>query len=772
MSKELAAVGKLPRRLDGAAKVDGSALYVDDLPHEGWHGVTVRSPHPCARILTIESGEAAALPNTVVITAADIRGPNVVKLIEEDWPVLAADRVDYVAQAVALVASDTLENARRAAELVTVTYDVETPVLNLDDALANDAGPKVLARCDVNHGAVDDAWEEADVIVEGIYETGHQEHIYIETNGMIGAVHDDGTIEVQGSMQCPYYIHKALTHIFGLPDEKIRVHQSVTGGGFGGKEDFPDMIAAHVALLAQACGHPVKMIYERQEDIVATTKRHPSRVWHKTGLKKDGTLVAMDIGVVLDAGAYVTLSPVVLSRAVLHAAGAYVCPNVRIRGRALATNTAPNGAFRGFGAPQSLYAVERQIDKAARALGMDPLSIRRKNAYKLGDVTPTGQRLEESVSAHICLDAVAKRSKFLEKWKAFEAKRSERADDGSPWGGIGLSLFWHGAGFTGNGERRMLAEASLRLLADGAVQVLAASTDIGQGTETIFPQIVAEMSGIPQERIRCHVPDTAEVPDSGPTVASRTVMVVGGVLSSAARSLQKALCDFVAAEEGVDPSEVRLQGGLFSGANGRELCGYSEIARRYVEKHGVCEFLGKFEPGSDDAGFDESTYRGDAYSAYGWGCDVVEVEVDPDTFSVRPTKVTVACDVGKAIHPILCRGQIEGGTLQAVAYGYLEEMKMRDGHYLNDRLTNYIIPTSQDAPEFETIIVENPTKGGPFGAKGVGELPMDGGAPAVVAAIENATGFELPDIPATPERIMKAWDRGHFVADYPGEKTE
>jgi CO/xanthine dehydrogenase Mo-binding subunit len=344
-----------------------------------------------------------------------------------------------------------------------------------------------------------------------------------------------------------------------------------------------------------------------------------------------------------------------------------------------------------------------------------------------------------------CLNAVVDQTDYINKWRQYEAERKGgRPDDGKPIRGIGLSLFWHGAGFTGNGERVMKCVASVRPRSDGRVEVLASSTDIGQGTETIFAQIVSDVLGVGPHHIFVPPPDTAQVPDSGPTVASRTVMVVGAVLTRAAQGLKDALV----AEVGSSYAD-----------------NFVESVKAYVQAHGESELTGQFQPREDDAGFDEKTYRGDAYSCYGWGCDVVEVEVDPDTLAVRPIKVTTAIDVGKAIHPILCRGQIEGGTLQAVAWGYLEEIKLEKGHYMNDRLTNYIIPTSMDAPLFETIIVENPANEGPFGAKGVGEIPMDGGAPAVVAAIENATGIVVTRIPATPEQLLMDFRAGKTVKD-------
>jgi len=705
------AVGRSVLRPDGLAKVTGRALYLDDLPENGcWHGTTVRSPHPSALILSIDTS-AITDPEARVLVAKDVGPKNSIHLIHDDWPVLADGRVNHVGEAVALVTAPTLARARAAAKAIRIAYEPEKPVLDLDAALTGDprtgGRENVLAKCDIERGNVEAGFAQADVIVEGEYSTGHQEHAYIEPHAVVGTAAFDaagafGGVDIVGSLQCPYYVHKALTYLFGLDDEKVRVRQSVTGGGFGGKEDYPDMIAAHAALLSRACGHAVKIVYERQEDIIATTKRHPSRVRHRTGVKRDGTLVAMDIEVLLDGGAYITLSPVVLSRAVLHAGGAYSCPNVRIRGRVLATNTPPNGAFRGFGAPQSLFAVERQMDKVARTLGLDPFTVRIRNAYREGDVTPTGQVLKESVSAVAVLERAKSAARFTERFAANETAREVQGDDGKPLRGLGLSLFWHGSGFTGNGERRMMSKGRVRLRPDLKIEVLSSSTDFGQGTEGIFRQIVADACGVTLDDVVVHVPDTAAVPDSGPTVASRTVMVVGGLLARAGEKLSETLRAFAAHQSGIAPAAVILSGGHFETELGRTP--FADVAKQYVLLHGPLDGETTFEP-TPGSTFDETTYQGDAYAAYGWGANVVEVEIDPDTFAARITKLTTVSDVGHVVHRVMCAGQVEGGTLQALAWGSLEEMKMKDGRFLNDRLQTYLIPTMADTPDMETILI-------------------------------------------------------------------
>ena len=739
-------IGESPPRPDGFAKVAGAARYVDDLSLPGMlHGATVRSPHPHARILAIHWHPDRAPAGAVCITAADLPGPNGVQLLDDSWPILAADTVRHVAEPVALVAAATPVAARLALAAVEVVYEPLPAVLSMEQAL-----DQPLYEIAMDSGDLQAGLAAADRVIEGEWRTGYQEHIYLECQGMIAWVEPDGGITALGSMQCPYYVHKALVHAFDLTPEQARVRAAAVGGGFGGKEDYPSLLAIHAALLARVADKPVKMIYDRHEDIVGTTKRHPSIVRHRAGVDRDGRLTALDIEILFDGGAYTTLSPVVLSRALLHSFGPYRCENVRIRGKVLRTNTAPNSAFRGFGAPQVEFAMERQMDRIGRALGLDPLEIRLRNVVEPGDRLPTGQTLDESTSARLCLEEAASRTRFRERWRELEEARGK--NPGEPTRslrGIGLSLYFHGAGFTGNGERRMKSPVTVRLLEDGRLQALTAMTDMGQGCGAVFQQIVAAASGLGVEDLDFAEPDTGTVPDSGPTVASRTTMIVGGLLARASAELRDRV---LAWRKGSS-----VENGWILGPDG-PVERFRDAARAYVSEVGPTEITLHHEPPEDQI-FDESTYRGAAYPAYAWGADVVEVEVDPDTLAVRPLRATAVCEVGRAIHPTLCKGQIEGGTLQAIGWALMEEVKLKDGRYLNDRLATYIIPTVRDTPRIDVHLLENPWEGGPFGAKGVGELPMDGGAPAVAQAIDNALGVEVTEIPATPERLMK-WSLG------------
>ena len=717
----------LPLRREGPEKLTGLAKYADDLVFPGaWYGVTIRSTEPHARLRGIDLDPSFDWSKVVVVTAEDIPGDNVVSLIQDDQPVLVplGGEIQHQAEPVCLLAAPDrglLRLAKRHVALRTERLPATFDPLLSDHEFAHFE----LAKGDIEAGLA-----AADIVIEGEYRVGHQEQLYIENQAMIAVPRPDGGIEIHGSMQCPYYIHGALKRALNLNDAQAVVIQAETGGGFGGKEEYPSIIALHAALLAQRVGKPVRMIYDRHEDISATTKRHPAWIRHRTGVTRDGQLVAQDIEVVMDGGAYVTLTPVVLSRGTIHAAGPYECPNVRIRGRAMRTNTPPNGAFRGFGAPQTEFAAETQVNRVAERLHLSPLALRRRWVYREGGVTPTGQVLRESVAGLEVLEAAAQASEYEGVAAHTRKAREQRGVDARTARGIGLALAWHGAGFTGSGEVHLASIASIELTSDGEIRILTASTEMGQGTKTIFPQLVAEALGVDIDAVEIAPQDTSIVPDSGPTVASRTAMVVGGLLIKAAQRMKAQV------EEAT--------GGSFAGTH-----------RSYAMAHGSLRVDEQFTP-YPGVQFDDATYTGDAYPCFGWAAAVAEVEIDLDTGEVSVTDVVSADEIGRVIHQVLAEGQVEGGSLQAVGYATIEELKLVDGRYQNDRLATYLIPTAMDAPRITSLLLEHLYSGAPHGAKGVGELPMDVVAPAVVAAIHDATGHWIADLPATSERVLAA----------------
>jgi CO/xanthine dehydrogenase Mo-binding subunit len=729
-------VGSPVPRKEGVDKLLGRARYVDDIEREGmWHGATVRSAIPRGLIRSIGFDRNIDWSEFAIVTAADIPGHNHIQLIFADQPCLADGKVNHCDEAVILLAHPNKHKVREAAAAVRIEYEPMPPVFTIEESERQDVivwgADNVLKSFLLEKGDVDSAWVGAAHIVEGEYRTGAQEHLYIENNGVIAEYSADGGVTIWGSLQCPYYVHKSLLAVFDLPEDKVRVIQTETGGAFGGKEDYPSILAAHAALLAMKSGHPVKMVYDRMEDLAATTKRHPSRVRHRTALDGNGKLLAMDIEIATDGGAYSTLSSTVLSRATLHSPGPYVCPNVRVRSRAWATNIAPYGAFRGFGAPQAVFAIERHMDEIAAAIGIDPIELRRRNFLHDGDTTATEQVMREPVILDQLLDRAlaesgynGKRARFAKENKTNPVKR-----------GMGIAAFYHGSGFTGSGERNLNSLAGIDVTADGKVRVLVSSTEFGQGTNTVLTQIAAEAIGIDYEDVMMAPPDTGIVPNSGPTVASRTSMVVG-------RLIERACLQLVAL--------LRKNVGLGETFSREEFFAASE---RYRATKGEVVSLCRYEapPGIF---WDDQKYRGEAYPAYAWSIHVAQVAVDTVTYSAEVEDFWAVQEAGRVLNPVLAGGQIEGGVAQGIGYALYEKVLLQDGHMVNNQMTNYIMPTAEDVPPIHVYFVEIPFSHGGYGAKGIGELPHDGPAPAILNAIRDAVGVSFTSIPLLPEDLF------------------
>ncbi|MGC1630227.1 MAG: xanthine dehydrogenase family protein molybdopterin-binding subunit [Candidatus Acidiferrales bacterium] len=742
-------IGKSVPRKEGREKVTGCARYVDDLVFPDMlHGVTVRSPAPRGRIREIRFDGDIPWNEFTVVTAKDICGKNCVALLIEDQPCLADGFVNHCEEAVVLLAHQDkylLEEARRK---VRIEIEPLPAIFSIGDSLARKeiiwGSDNIFKTFRVEKGDVDKAWATADIIVAGEYATGAQEQLYIEPQGVIAQVNDADGVTVWGSLQCPYYVHKALVTLFGFPKDRVRVIQTETGGGFGGKEEYPSMIAAHAALLAQKSGRPVKIIYDRAEDMVATTKRHPSKTRHRTAVTRNGKLLAMEIDFTIDGGAYQTLSPVVLSRGTIHAAGPYQCPNVRIRSRAVATNAPPHGAFRGFGAPQSVFALERHLDRVAAAVGIASDELRRRNFVRQGETLAVSQVVKEKVDMNALLDRAFALSDYHAKHKRFAEENARAHTHSAIKKGIGFASFLHGAGFTGSGEEYLASEVAMEAMRDGTVHVLAGSTEMGQGTNTIFSQIAADALGLGCDQIKILQPDTAQVPNSGPTVASRTAMIVGKLVESAALALKKTL---------LDSGALKPKLGEGDGA-GHSAGDFAQSCAEYIDAHGPLKSLVKYRH-PRDLHWDDQHYRGDAYGAYAWAVYVAEVSVDTRTAEVRVEDFVAVQEVGKVINPALAAGQIEGGVAQGIGFALYENVMWQEGRMVNAQMTNYVMPTSMDLPPIRVFFEEIPYERGPAGAKGIGELPLDGTAPAIANAIAHATGADIRKIPITPEILLE-----------------
>jgi CO/xanthine dehydrogenase Mo-binding subunit len=729
-------VGTATPRKEGRDKVNGRARYIDDISLPNMlYGATVRSAIPRGKIKEIRFEPRVAWDEFVVVSARDIPGENTIALIEHDQPCLAGASVNHPEEPILLLAHPDRHALPKAVAAVSIEYEPQRALLTIEESEQRSeiiwGTDNILKSFHIEKGDVESVWAKADYIVEGEYCTGAQEQLYIEPNGVIAEYDAERGVTVWGSLQCPYYVHKALMVLFGLPEDKIRVVQMETGGAFGGKEEYPSMISGHAALLAMKAGRPVKIIYDRAEDMAATTKRHPSRTRHRTAVSKDGKILGGEIEFVVDGGAYLTLTPVVLSRGTIHACGPYYWPNIRVQGTAVATNTPPHGAFRGFGAPQCLFAIERHMDRIANVANVSPAEIRRRNFLRPGQTTATEQEIREPIDLERLLDRGLESAGYDAKKQHF-AKENESSKVKK---GLGIAAFFHGAGFTGSGERKFGSVVGVEGLADGRVRVLVSSTEMGQGTNTILCQIAAETLGLRYEDVEIAQPDTSEVPNSGPTVASRTAMVVGKLVESAALGLKKTLL-----AEG-------MLGQAYTADEFRAAC------RKCVVARGKFRSLAKYEE-PEGIYWDDQKFRGEAYATYSWAVYVAEVTADLATYGVRVDDFVAVQEVGRVLNPVLARGQIIGGVAQGIGFALYEKVEWRDGRMQNSQMTNYIIPTSADVGSIRVYFEELGNKHGAFGAKGIGELPMDGPAPAVVNAIVDALGIQFDRVPLLPEDIF------------------
>jgi CO/xanthine dehydrogenase Mo-binding subunit len=742
-------IGASPFRPDAVDKVRGEARYADDLSFPGMlHAWVVRSPHPHARIEKIDVEEARAQPGVVgIATAADIPGENVVHVIYDDQPALAEGVVRYVGEPVALVVAETRRAAREAAQRVHVDYEVLPAVIDPQQALKPDApiivstpeaaegGGNVFNRMVLVKGDIEAGFAEATEIVESEYRTGYQEHAYIEPQGAIAVPDAAGSMTIHASMQCPFYVQAASARVLGLPMSKVRVVQTTTGGAFGGKEDYPSLLCSLAAIGAARFRRPVKIVLDRGEDVLVSTKRHPATVRYRSGIKTDGTLSAIDVDVILDAGAYQTLSSAVLWRSLVTAAGPYRVPNVRVVARSVATNTVPNGAFRGFGSPQVIFPHESQMDRLAARLGMDRLEIRRRNVLRSGDRTATNHRVTESVGIFETLE----RAEALAEWK--ERLARVEAFNRTAVGrrrGVGVSSVIYGVGLGGKAPFLDKAGATMKLEADGSVAVAVGTVEMGQGLTTVMTQVAAEALGVPMDCVQLAPVDTSRVPDSGPTVASRGTMMSGLAILDAAQRLKERMGS-VAEDLGIAAEEIpdRLP----------------EIAQAF--------WLRNLDPAvegwakTEAVGWDPETGLGDAYPVYAYATHIAEVEVDTATGESYVVDYVAVHDSGRILNRALAVGQVQGGVAQGLGFALMEEIPRKDGRLIVNGLTTYRLPTVRDVPPHMSVdFVEALFPAGPYGAKGIGEVPLMAAHAAVALAVGEACGAWPESYPLDPPRVL------------------
>ncbi len=759
-------VGIRMPRMDAPETVAGEAKYTDDYYLPGMlFGAIHASPIAHGKILSIDTSMAEQVGGVkAVITAADFNTVLAGSFIKDE-PMFAADKVRYVGEPVAAVAATTVEAAREAATLIDVTYEELPAVLNIDRALAGDApilheelagyfstfegkgtGNRLCVG-DLDEGDVDAAWADCDVIVEDTFETGAQHHLYLEPSGAVAEPDRQGRVTIWSSLQSISLAQQRVAEWVNIPMAKVRMIAPRIGGGFGGKGNAHFQPAA--AALALKTGRPVKLMLTRSEDFEMLRSRHPSRVWMKTGAKADGTLVAREFEVTLDCGAYADDSPGVVSVAVLMGRGPYRIPNVRARGVGVYTNKLKAGAYRGYGNPQISFAAEQQLDVLAARLGMDPVELRTKNALKGGERWLGGQVVPVSSAAE-CIETVRDAAKAAATLPSSGPDRKR---------GLGYALFSAPHGL-------LSTSANVALRSDGSIAVATGAVDIGQGSDTILQQIVADALKLDLDQISFARQDTDSSPYDWKTAASRVTYMAGQACLNAAHEARDKILAHASNLMEVSPGDLELRDGGRVG-----IVGVPEDVPEKEVTFGMIAGRAHYQTGGPVIGASEIMFetpavdpavaksKGLAFSkvgAYSFGAQAVEVDVDEMTGEVHVLRAWCAHDVGRAINPAMVEGQIVGGFVQGIGYALLEEMVWDpdDGRLANPTLMDYKIPTTREMPEIHPIIIENPAPDGPHGARGIGEPPIVGAPAAIANAIANAIGQRPTVMPMKPERIL------------------
>lgn len=708
------------RRADVSEKLLGTACYIGDMKiPDMLYAKTLRSTEPRARIIKVRYPEMPL--GYYVVDRRDVPGRNIIKMIIDDQPYFAEDIVNYIGEPIALIVGPDKAVINELIAKTSIEYEKIKPIFSINEGLeiitpiygANNS----FAEYRLKKGDLKEARAKAKYVCEDTYETGYQEQFYMEPQGVI-AEYKEGKAIIYGSIQCPYYVKNAVVDCLGCEPDKVRIVQATTGGAFGGKEDYPSLLAGQAICAAIKVNKPVCLLLERDEDLEVTTKRHPSRIKIKSFIDEGHKVLGMEVEIVLDAGAYAGLSGVVLQRAMFAIAGVYNIENLKIKGRAIATNKAVSGAFRGFGSPQAFFAIEMHMENIAKKLQLNPLEFRLSNILKQGDKSTTGGVFRDKILLNEMVARVIEMSNYTEKKKSYHEHHSKKRS------GLGLSMFFHGCGFTGNGERDHI-KGKARLLKDeeDRVEILIANVEMGQGAGTTMRKIVSRALDIPIDRVLFKNPDTDRVPDSGPTVASRTTVIVGRLVYDAAMELKS-----------------KWQPGILQQA---------EVEYQYPEGYQ----------------WDNDNFSGDAYTSYSWGVNVVEVEVDTITYESEIKGVWAVFDIGKSIDDRNVRGQIDGGIVQGLGYGGMEVMENTGGRFKQRTSADYIIPTAMDIPVIESELMCEPYSAGPFGAKGLGELSLVGSPIAYAMAVEDALGIRINSIPIRPELLMEVRTddkRNHF----------
>lgn len=740
-------------RNDGPAKVTGGAKFTDDLKLPGMlHAVPVYSDHVHARVRAIETAAAEAMPGVrKVITHVDVPGTPIHGQILRDYPMFVTDRIRSCGDVLAVVVADTRAQAIAAAARVRVDAQDLPAVFDAEEALRPGAplvheerGSNVVNEHHVRRGDVAAGFAASDLILEEDFSTSAIEHAYLELETALCHLRDDGVMEVRGSMQHPFSTRRFVAALLGVPLPQVEIVSSAMGGGFGGKDDTAAVVCARAALAAKLTGRPVKMTYRREWSLRESYKRHPYRVHYKMGLTKDGTILACQIRILADGGAYCSVTPWVTWRSTVQCCGPYTVPNVHCDTTGVFTHNVFAGAMRGFGSPQMNFIVEQLVEMAAERLGMDPIELRRRNMVKQGSTTITGQVLDDhTVSLGQVLDAVMQEIGYAEKLPDC----SHGVAAGDELYGIGLAISYRGMSLGAEGVD--VCSAEIEVQPDGSVLLETGIHENGQGAESTMVLVAAEALGLPEARVRYRRASTSTIPDSGTTVASRGTLMGGGAVTLAVQLLKERMTELLGEELG---GELRFAKGRVVGASAS--IPWEEAIRRMYAAQRHPHALATFQAPKVD--WDEHTGQGKAYFTWVYGCQAAEVSVNRRTGKVRLLNLVAAHDVGRAINRPMTLGQVYGGLTMGSGMALLEQVQMKEGRVLHKDLNTYRIPRAMDLPEMTAIIVENPDPNSPSGAKGLGEPTLEITAPAIANAIYRATGQRLHALPLRPEPMPEA----------------
>ena len=771
--KKFTYVGKHMQRWDAIEKILGKARFTADyanLYKNLAYVYSVRTKYAHARIRKIDVSEAEKVPGVLrVITHKDIPGVNDVGYVIPDQPLLAYNKVRYIGDIVALIVADDPYVAEEAAEKVYVDYEPLPVILDpleivdpvtLEEKkhvlIHDERESDVVARYRIRTGDVKKGFEQAAVIIENEYRTQYVEHAYMEPEAALAIPEPDGGITVIASTQCPYEARRAIAKVLAMPFNKIRVVVPPLGGGFGGKEDVANEIGTKAALAALLTGRPAIAVHKREESIIGHSKRHPAIMWYKHGATRDGKLVAVEARIILDTGAYASLGPFVAWRATVHSVGPYRVPNAKVDTVAVYTNGVYAGAFRGFGNPQIHFAVEQQMDLLAEELGMDPVEFRLKNILRNGDRTVHGQLLDHGVGLEEALVKAAEAADWYRK-RAEYAKQT-----GTVRRGIGVALLWHGNSIGAEGAD--YSAVSIIINRDGSITFRTGLTDMGQGAIQGLIMLAAEVLGVPPEYFRVEMPDTASVPDAGPTVASRSTAMGGNATLVAAYKLRKKLNEVAADLLKCDPDDVEIRAPeVYCRSDPTKKIRWIDLVEECFWRGVSLQEYGYYR--APKAKWDDETGHGEPYFTYTFGAIIAEVVVDMETGKTYVERMITAYDIGRVVNRVGAELHAEGGAIQGIGYALMEEIvHSPEGKVWNPNLYAYYIPTILDAPkEIVPIFVEAGYIRGPFGAKGLGEPSINGIAPAIANAIANAVGARIKSLPITPEKVYLELKRKGIV---------